>query len=378
MSAESSGTKLPLIKIALYGPARSGKTAFKNTFLGKRSLGDYIPTEKVEVVEVVRTFFRIRSGRKIPVETYRLAIADLPSKEELLSERLANLSRCVGLLLFYDVTDPVSPQILMKMVEDEIISGGYLQNMIALSIIGTKKDLGINKDAIMIGQELADKLSKEIKSIWNYDVPHLIVSALNVEEVKIVIEVMEHILMTLSIPKDLVNKLSATAVLEGAVFPSVELVKEEEILIKPELKRPEALAEEAMEIAKREKVIEEKYKLIPATKPWDLLKNLASKYPEIEKILLLVTTSRGEIYTAFYPGEPTLENIPIDLVDMIVAFGKSLKDVLIKEEMGDLSYAILHGTKKSVLYTRLKGGKGIIVIKTKGKPSEELIRFFTE
>ncbi|MHA1617055.1 MAG: GTPase domain-containing protein [Candidatus Njordarchaeales archaeon] len=384
----SSEERLPVIRVGLYGPAKSGKTTFRKVFFGQEDSREYIPSEKVEVFETVRTFFQVKEGRKIPVETYKLALIDTPGREEFTNERLVGLSKCVGIILFYDANDPVSPQLLGKMVEEEVIGGGLIQNIVALVVVGTRKDLGINKEAVIVGQEVADRLTREIRNLWNYEVPHLLINAYNADEVTRVIEITESLLMTFRPPQKLIESLSASNILQAAIAPEAAPFVQPliEIPVIGEEEREKEQKTETVEVATpREKsamgaegATKAKYKLIPSSKAWDLLRNMASKYPEIEKILLIAATPGGDIYTAFYPGEPTLENIPENLVSLIVALGKSLRNVLVEEDMGDLKYAILHGTNKSIIYTKLKEGRGIMVVKTRKKPSEELIKFLVE
>ena len=121
--SEDSKKRLPQIKIALFGPTESGKTSFLASLLG-RGMEKIAPSNDATMEEVIRTFYRIVDSKRIPLETYRLLIVDLPGRPNYENIRVFNLGKCTGLILFYDSTDLTSAQKLVKMVEEEIIEGG--------------------------------------------------------------------------------------------------------------------------------------------------------------------------------------------------------------------------------------------------------------
>ena len=371
MEETAEERKLPLIKIALFGPSNSGKTTFLLTFLGRPS-EELSPTTEAKSYEIQRTFYRKMEGKKVPLEVYRLMIVDLPGKEGYDNIRVLSLAKCVGIILFYDATDPISAQMLHRMVDEEIVGGGFIPNLLGIVIVGTKKDLGVNVEAIKIGEKLADSLTNEIKSYWNYEVPHLIINALNQEEVRTVLNILEHLFISLTAPRDLIESLSAKRYI--AALPAKVVIKKAETPEIKALERTEVIEE--IEVPAIERIREVKYLIYPVDRIWEILKSLGSRFPEIEFILLARKAAEGAIYVAFYPGEKSEENIPEELVNTVLSLDNVIAELLRMEDVGDLSHIILHGTKRSIIMLRKK--VGILAIKTKEKPSEELLNLLTK
>lgn len=218
-----SSASLSTMKIVLYGPSNSGKTVFRLTLLGK-SVDEVSPTEKTEEVETLRTVYKVKNGKKFPHETYRLKLADVPGKENASDERLSGLQKAIGILLFYDSTDPSSPEELKKMVENEIIAMGYLYNLLGIVIVGTKKDLGPNKEAVDKAQEFVNELSSQIKELWGYDVPHVLINAKNQEEANLTLSLLEHLMMSYTVPQEILEKIGVHTALKEVKIPSEKTV----------------------------------------------------------------------------------------------------------------------------------------------------------
>ena len=250
-----SSASLSTMKIVLYGPSNSGKTAFKLTLLGK-SDEEIKPTEKAEEVEMLRTVYKVKNGKKFPHETYRLKLADVPGKEDASDERLSGLQKAIGILLFYDSTDPESPEKLKKMVENEIIAMGYLYNLLGIAIVGTKKDLGLNKEAINKAQELANELSSQIKELWGYEVPHVLINAKDREEVDLTLNLLEHLMMSYTVPQAILEKIGIHSVLKGVEIPSKEVTTPSPAVspppAPPTLKAEKEIIEQAVKVEKQE------------------------------------------------------------------------------------------------------------------------------
>lgn len=396
MSSDSS-KKLPLVKVSLFGPTGSGKTAFVKTLLGKPAT-NLKPTMNAGSVEIVRTFYKTTNMRKIPIETYRLQIIDLPGRENVENIRLLTLAKSTGTILFYDATDPESARKLRKMVEDEIIGGGFIPNTLGFVLLGTKRDLGANKDAIAIAKTIENALNQQIREIWNYNLPHLLINALNREEIEVVLNILESLLMSLSLPPELVQKLHVDNVVSERVsipslteeMPPIEKTVVPKERIEPKKEEPIAPPPEPRketEVPKREETpliavpttarpVKPSYELFPVEKIWQILNDLGRSFDEIESLLLIRRISGESVYVAFYPGERKNENIPVDLVELVLNAEKSINELISVEDIGDLSHFVMYGTKKSIIILRKKAG--ILAAKIRGKPSAELLELLVK
>ena len=368
--SNTSERRLPQVKIALFGPSLSGKTAFLRTLLGK-SVTDLAPNTDVERVNLTRTFYKIVEGRKVPLETYNLQIIDLPGRDNFENMRVLNLAKCTGVILFYDSTDPNSAQLLVKMVEEELIGGGFIPNILALVVVGTKKDLNPDREAINIAAHIVAVLRRESEKLWNYSVPHLLINALDRREVEAILYILESLLISLTLPKDLVKRLSVEKqLLEVPRKPIKEISVEKKPVIKVE-EKPKVIEKEKVVEKQILKPLEVEYRLFPIDKLWQILTELGQSFEEIESMLLVRKASDTQVYVAFYPGERTEENIPRDLAETVLKIDASISKLLGIEDIGNLSHIILYGTTKTIILLKKKAG--ILAVKVKGRPSEELL-----
>ncbi len=377
MSSETN-KQLPQVKVALLGPVNSGKTTFVYT-LQNRTEDSIKSTEKASAVGLTRTFYRVSGGKKIPLETYRLIIIDLPGKAGYENLRAVNLSKCTGVILFYDATDPSSSQFLKEMVKDEIIDGGFVSNILGMILVGTKKDLGINKDAVAIAREIEEILNKEITKIWNYKIPHVLINTRNKKEVEIVISILESLLMSLSLPEDLVKVLSVDTVLgKVALPPTPTPQKSTEKAVSEKQLIPEARQAPSVEVKRHKEPVIEKpsqprleFELFPVDRIWQILTELGRSFEEVESLILVRKASDTLIYVAFYPGERDKKNIPKDLIKLLIEADFSINNLVKVADMGNLSHVILYGSERSIILVRKKAG--LLVVKTYSRPSNELL-----
>lgn len=209
---------IPRVKIALYGPSGAGKTLFFNIFL-KGDSSDPEPTKEAQVSEILREYRRITSvGITESVEKYKLTLVDVPGADELRESRLKFLQKVVGWLFMYDATDPRSPELLLKMLKEELITERKLKSAIGIMVIGTKSDLGINDMAVRKGEEIVEFLSKNtMASVYGYKIPHIQISVKDREQVRLTYLCLESIVFDLK-PSDIIlSKLKK--VVEKGVKP---------------------------------------------------------------------------------------------------------------------------------------------------------------
>jgi len=373
--SSETNKQLPQVKVALLGPMNSGKTAFIYT-LQNKDTSNIKSTKEALAIGLTRTFYRVSAGKKIPLETYRLIIIDLPGREGYENLRAMNLSKCTGVILFYDATDPNSPRILKEMIKDEIIDGGFISNILGMVLVGTKKDLGINKDAIAIAREIEKILGQEIMKMWNYKLPHVLISTLNKKEVEIVLSILESLLMSLSLPEDLVKMLSIDTIV-GKIAPIQASQKPLETVRTPRIEpSPRPIVEtkiktETEKIEKEEKPVELEFELFPVDRIWQILSELGKSFEEVESLILVRKASDKLVYVAFYPGEKIKENIPKDLIKLLIEADFSINNLVKVADMGDLSHVILYGSEKSIIFVRKKAG--LLAVRTYSRPSNELL-----
>lgn len=364
--------QLPQVKIALIGPSNSGKTAFLYT-LGGRDVAEIKSTKEAVPVGFTRTFYRVSGGKKIPLETYRLIIIDLPGASGYENIRAMNLSKCTGVILFYDSTDPRSPRLLREIVRDEIIDGGFLSNILGIVLVGTKKDLGINLDAIKIAKEIEEELGREVTKMWNYKLPHLLINSLNKNEVEAVLSILESLLMSLSLQENLVKTLSVETVL-GKPTPEKVPKQVEKKEAKPQ-PTPDLKLEEKVTVAEKTRggpsPAHVEFELFPVDRIWQILSELGKSFEEVESLILVRKASDRLIYVAFYPGARSKDNIPRDLIKILMEADFSINNLVREADVGTLSHVILYGSEKSIIFVRKKAG--LLVVKTYSRPSNELL-----
>lgn len=375
MSSESN-KQLPQVKVALFGPINSGKTTFLYT-LQNKDASNITSTKEASIVGLTRTFYRVSTGKKIPLETYKLIIVDLPGSKNYENIRVVNLSKCTGAIFFYDVTDPNSPRILKEMIRNEIIDGGLISNILGVVLVGVKKDIGVNKDAIVIAKEIEEILSKEIMRMWNYKIPHVLINALDKREVEIVLNILESLLMSLSIPEDLVKALSIDKIIKEIApiqTPQRPLRTTEQPVTEthPEPAVETKIKIKTKEIKKEIESVKLRFELFPVDRIWQILSELGRSFEEIESLVLVRKASDELVYVAFYPGEKIKENIPEDLIKLLMETEFSINNLVkMMSDVGDLSHVILYGSEKSIIFVRKKAG--LLAVKTYSRPSNELL-----
>lgn len=247
MSSDFVPRAIPRVKIAIFGPSNVGKTLFRNVLL-KKDTTDPKPTEKSQTVEVLREYKRpTEFGIGLSVERYKLTLIDVPGKPDMKDERMSALSKVVGWIFMYDSTDPNSPDMLLKMIKEELEFAKKFKSAIAIVVVGAKKDLGPNSDAVKKGEEVAKHLSKHTVRFYGYNVPHVLISCKNPNEVSLTFLCLESINFDLKPPESILEKIK-----KGIAPPRVAVSvtkKEVEVppkveIVKPEIsKTPEAVTE---------------------------------------------------------------------------------------------------------------------------------------
>jgi len=230
------------VRVALYGPSGVGKTLFKNMLL-KRDASPPEPTEKPDVAEVLRDYKRpTEFGVSMSVEKYKLTLVDVPGKPEYKDERIGALSKIVGWMFMYDATDPKSPEELMRMIKEELEPARKLKSAIAIMVIGTKKDLGVNDEAVKKGEEIAKYLSKHTSLLYGYSTPHVTISCSDPTEVTLAFLCLESINFELKPPQKIIEKLETHK-------PEVKIPKERPTPPPKAPEKPTEVVERKEEIA---------------------------------------------------------------------------------------------------------------------------------
>ncbi len=289
MGEEFIPRAIPRVKIALYGPSNAGKTLFRNMLLRKDASSPK-PSEKSQEEEVLREYKRpTEFGTAISVEKYKLTLVDVPGRPEYKDERLDALSKIVGWLFMYDATDPSSAEILMSMIKDELEPARKLKSAIAMMVVGTKRDLGVNGDAVAKGEEIAKYLSKHTTMLYGYSVPHVVISCVDMNNVTLTFLCIESINFDLRPPKTVIEKLKSTEKPIGTEEKptSVQAPKSEATATPPEIKPAEAPLEKPSELVEEIRVEEVEVPTPPPTTETlheEPLKELESLETGIEKL----------------------------------------------------------------------------------------------
>ncbi len=209
MSDEFIPRAISRVRVALYGPSGVGKTLFRNMLLRKDSSPPE-PSEKSVVEEILREYKRpTEYGVAVSVEKYKLTLVDVPGRPELKDERNRALSKIVGWIFMYDATDPKSPEKLLEMIKNELEPARKLKSAIAVMVVGTKKDLGVNEEALRKGEEVANHLAKHTTLLYGYTPPHITISCLDPKEVALSFICLEAINFELRPPEKLIEKIKA-------------------------------------------------------------------------------------------------------------------------------------------------------------------------
>ncbi|MGQ4892308.1 MAG: GTP-binding protein [Candidatus Njordarchaeia archaeon] len=429
---EEVAPKVPSVKIVLFGPENSGKTAFSETLLiGKIQNQNYVPTEKTVTREVMRQFYKKIGNRYVPTETYKLIIADTPGSIDKKNERYKGIQKSIGIILFYDTTDPNSAEQLAKMLEEEIIKPELYYNLMGIVIVGTKKDLNVNSEAISKAQTKLNHLIETIQSLWGYKIPHLIISNLNQNEVGWAFYVLESLIMDKP-PMEIINTLSVEAlgietklaeapqmemqptetakpVVETPTIetqieqqpeippktpteifepeikaeaqraePTVAPPKEEVTIEKPvkeAIEQPQAITREALKFEETQTspLVKEtiKVRIHPSEKIWMTLRKLVnSKRDEIVEALFFRKTEDG-LYAAFYPGERVLDEAKKTTILESLKFEEIGDKIAESSGIGEPQLYIVMSKEKSILIVKRK--EALLIVKTRSRPSDELI-----
>ncbi len=407
---EEVSPKVPSVKIVLFGPKNTGKTTFKKILLeGGVPSSDYQPTTRTEIKDVMRQFYKKMANRYVPTETYKLLMADTPGAPEHREERYKGIQKSVGIILFYDSTNPQSAKELSKMVSEEILKPELYYNLMGIVLVATKKDLGANIEAVKLVQSELSEFSSVIKNLWGYDIPHLVISCMDPNEVGWAFYILEALIMDKP-PHDIIRTLSVENLgvpstqtempqiqpqpeeLTTAKTPETPVqvskpVEEKKPTLTPTTEpkigdvAPEATVRgEQVELKKEELLFEEEkpkvevgptIKLHPSEKIWLTLEKLVnSKADEIVEAIFFRKTA-DVLYVAFYPGEKRLDERK----------RKVILESLKIEEVGDtLSYSydirkpqlyLVYGEDKSALVVKRRDA--LLIVKVRGFPSKELI-----
>jgi len=397
-------SKVYPVYVALFGPSNSGKSTFLSTLSGKE--GFSFPSENVEEYEIERRWYKEEMGKKILIETYRLIFRAFPGREEFMELRIKHLKKCTVLLLFYDCSSPTSIDQLAEMFDKEILKMNLLYNFATICLIGTKKDLGINDDAIRKAEELRKHISHKIKSIFDYEVPHFLINTLNKDDVSTTVKIAEYILMEQRIPSELVRKLVPPALAEISFVPKappeipkpsiVEIPKPPAISEKPvpspepkitakeptetlaPPKAPETMIKtevvKPVEIRSEytiEKPPEISIRLHPREKIWNAARKIVEKFEEVEKVIIGYEVGRI-VYVAFYPGEKNEKKIPRDFVQILRDMKQSLLNLAPRSSIGQPK-ALINIGSDGIILLAMRGMNAFVGIKAKKIPSEKLL-----
>ncbi len=408
-------SKIPSIKIVLFGPSGSGKTTMINTFLNQGA-GAPQPTTSVEIREIVRQYQKRMGGRYVPTETYRLIITDTPGAPDAKTERRKGLQKSVGVLFVYDATDPQSPRELLRMIKEEIIKLELYYNLMGIVVVGTKKDLGVNADAISGGEEVVNTLNSIIESLWGYKVPHIVISAIDSNEVGWAIYILESIIMDKP-PTEIIQSLSPSSI---GITPKIgtlpqstvkqEVRREPQVIKQPaptikaerkhEIEQPlsaqvvmEERREETLSSLTKSTIAVEtpkqtfetpttldrelsfegyKIRLHTSERIWGTLEKLVRSRPDTIKEVIFIRKAGEILYVAFYPGPRELNQIKKDVVIRSIEIEKLGDRMAAAYNIEMPQMFMIKGFKESVMVIKRKDA--LLIVKTEGLPSEELIR----
>jgi len=385
-------TKIPSLKVVLFGPSNSGKTTFRDILL-KGAITDtsYNPTQKTEIVEVIRQFYKKMGGRYVPSETYKLMIADTPGDPRFRDERYKGIQRSVGIIFFYDSTDENSVNELFNLIREEIIKSEAYYNLMGIVLVATKKDLGPNTNAIRLAEERIQELNSLTEPIWGYKIPHIIISCYNNNEVGWAFYILEALIMDKP-PVEIITNLSiqnlgkiislseVPSKVSEAPMKTPEIKPVEPTVVTPEVKEAPTPVMETRETKVEEKIIEpalveekkvERYQLYPSEKIWTTLEKLAKIREDILEVIFFKKTRNNLYHVAFYPGEKRPDLIPKELIEKSEEL-RSLSDYIASiSNIENPSLYIITGDERSLLI--IKRRESLLIVKVKGKPSRELI-----
>ena len=365
MSEEFIPRTIPRVKVALYGPTNVGKTLFRNVLL-RKDTSPPKPTEMTKEEEVMREYKKpTEFGTTMSIEKYKLTLVDVPGRPEFKQIRIETLNKIVGWLFMYDATDPSSAEKLMEMIKTELEPARKLKSAIAMMVVGTKKDLGTNDEAVKKGAEIAEYLSKHTTMLYGYSVPHVVISCTDTGNVTLTFLCIEAINFDLRPPKEIISRI-----MEGEApltVPSVEIEVPKEVKV-PEKPAPvEPLIEEVevekMEVPEapepKEPVLEEplggleevggKEEVLPEVpSPVEVMREVAPEKPKIEEVAPKPTKPK------VVPREVKAKPIRIELGTDEKAWNLARK---IKEKIPMLSGCYLISWGKDAVHVALDSEK---------------------
>ena len=416
---------IPSVKVVLIGPSGVGKTTFLYSLMEEELPSQLNPTQKTYVRETIRQYFKFSGGRYVPAEQYKLVIADTPGASDRVDERRKGIEKSIVGIFFYDLTNPRTVKELESIITNEIVNTEAYYNLMGIVVVGCKKDEGINHDALNLGLQLSRKLTELVMDLWGYKIPHLAINCKNKEEVHKAFYIAESLVMDKP-PELIVESLSAEKVLaapgiEGKTpLPkatervSVNNKPEKEPLvaipekratvepkeepqavqveeksptkpIPPHLReisetRPTTVPTEVseprvarVELSSSARALEMSYRvrLHESEKIWETVAKLhQSRKEEIEEIYFI--KKAGEVlFVAYSPRDKNMNEFNIDILAKALQF-EAMADELAKDNEIDLpKYYIISSSSKSLLIVKRKNA--LLILKTRGKPSDDLI-----
>jgi len=418
---------IPSVKVVLIGPSGVGKTTFLYSLMEENIPSEISPTQKTYVKETIRQYFKFSGGRYVPAEQYKLILADTPGAQDKIDERRKGIEKSIVGIFFYDLTNPRTVRELEGIITNEIINTEAYYNLMGIVIVGCKKDEGINSEALNLGLQLAQKFTELVMDLWGYKIPHLAINCKNKEEVHKAFYIAESLVMDKP-PEPIVESLSAEKAL---VTPKVEtkvqlqrppseipvrnrargevqievpekprtIVTEEQPQVTPSersvpskpipphlrgvsetVTRPISVPKETpetqetrVELSSSSKALEMTFRvrLHESEKIWETVAKLhQSRIGEIEEIYFI--KKAGEVlFLAYSPRDKNIRDLNINALAEALQFER-IADSLARDNNIDLpKYYIISSSSKSLLIVKRKNA--LLILKTKGKPSDDLI-----
>lgn len=338
--------KAQTLKFALFGPSKTGKSCYKAFLHGKEPKSVITPSKEVKSIksnEKIKD--EIQKGETVELGKYVFNILDLPGRQKFHKTRIKALSKEIdGTILFYDASDPASLKRLIKMVQEELIKPGYFGQQTCIVLLGNKIG-NISPKAVLQAEKLKEKLSSIITSRLDYEVPHLLISSKEKEDVLSTFWLAVKIVTVKKIPKQILEGYSAIS----------------------ELKKLKKRQKEA-EAPTPAKLLGYSLSLFPRDgKTWKLTERVLKRFSEV-KAAIACRILEKKAYIAFHPGEPSLDQVPKNTVRLLIFFSKLLdiyEDVQDMEIQGENHWFFL-----------VKRGGSLLLLQTEKSPSAKLKETF--